>query len=137
MYTAPATTVGLAYRIGAGFPLTAGGCQCHIWAADAAFAGVNAVVWLTELCCGPFRYCGQSRSGPAAGAARATAAWGPCTAPARATAAANVRNPASERMRIGPPPGTGATRWRPRHQPSLVPGGREALTRYKHKSTNP
>ncbi len=76
MNTRPATTVGLASRLGAGRPATAGGCQCQVTLAAAAFDGVNAVAGLTELCCGPCRYCGQSRLGPVAAAAPA----GPATA---------------------------------------------------------
>ena len=44
-----------------GEPLGAGGVQCHTTVADAAFAVVNAVVGLTELCDGSCRNCGQSR----------------------------------------------------------------------------
>src|SRR5690349_13310672 len=51
-----------------------GGCQCHTWLADAAFDGVNAVARLTELCCGPCRYCPQSRAAPVAAAAGAGSA---------------------------------------------------------------
>src|SRR5215470_6325970 len=69
MYTRPATTVGLASSSGAGLPVITGGCQCHTWVAEAAFDGVNAVAGLTELCCGPCRYCGQSRAASDAGAA--------------------------------------------------------------------
>src|SRR5690242_21037350 len=94
MYTAPATTVGLASRAGAGLPLTTGGCQCHTWVTEPAFDVVNAVELLTELCCGPCKYCGQSRLGPAAAllagpAVRAPAApaAGASTTPARPNAA--------------------------------------------------
>src|SRR5215472_11185866 len=96
MYTRPAATVGLASSSGAGLPVITGGCQCHTWVAEAAFADVNAVARLTELCCGPFRYCGQSRSDPAARGERANATWGTCTAPIKAIPIANVRNRASQ-----------------------------------------
>src|SRR5215469_15849289 len=66
MYTTPATTVGLASRAGVGLPLITGGCQCHTCLAEPEFDVVNAVALLTELCCGPCRYWGQSRLGPAA-----------------------------------------------------------------------
>src|SRR5436309_9563663 len=74
MYTRPAATVGLASGRGAGLPGITGGCQCHTWPADAAFDGVNAVARLTELCCGPCRYCPQSRAAPVAAAAGAGSA---------------------------------------------------------------
>src|ERR1022692_4532552 len=90
MYTRPATTVGLASRTGAGVPLPPGGCQCHTWLAEAAFDGVNAVARLTELCCGPCRYCGQSRLGPAASEAPATAPWDNGITPASPNAAVSV-----------------------------------------------
>src|SRR5579862_2536391 len=61
MKTRPAATVGLAFNPGAGFPLTLGGIQCHTTVADAASAGVNAVAALTDACCGPCKYCVQSR----------------------------------------------------------------------------
>src|SRR5215813_6115582 len=77
MYTTPATTVGLASRAGAGLPLITGGCQCHTWCAEAAFDGVNAVALLTELCCGPCSYCGQSRFGARACLAAAALAGAP------------------------------------------------------------
>ncbi len=91
MYTSPAITVGLASRTGAGSPLTTGGCQCHTWFADAAFDGVNAVALLNELCCGPCRYWGQSRLGPAVRGEPATATWGTCTTPISPIAAVSVR----------------------------------------------
>src|SRR5215813_4449000 len=84
MYTTPATTVGLASRAGAGLPGMAGGCQCHTWRAEAAFDGVNAVALLTELCCGPCSYCGQSRFGAAVRAGPAALAGAPA-APAAGT----------------------------------------------------
>src|SRR5215468_6440938 len=84
MYTTPATTVGLASRAGAGLPLITGGCQCHTWCAEAAFDGVNAVALLTELCCGPCSYCGQSRFGARACLAAAALAGAPA-APAAGT----------------------------------------------------
>src|SRR5689334_1619486 len=94
MYTAPATTVGLASRAGAGLPLITGGCQCHTWVTEPEVDVVNAVALLTELCCGPCRYWGQSRLGPAAAlltgpAVRAPAApaAGARTTPARPSAA--------------------------------------------------
>src|SRR5215467_13934214 len=87
MYTTPATTVGLASRAGAGLPLITGGCQCHTWCAEAAFDGVNAVALLTELCCGPCSYCGQSRFGAAV---RAGPAAGTSVRPAAASAAISV-----------------------------------------------
>src|SRR5215467_10291312 len=94
MYTTPATTVGLASRAGAGLPLITGGCQCHTWCAEAAFDGVNAVALLTELCCGPCSYCGQSRFGAAVRAAGPLAAVAPAAGtsirPAAAKAAASV-----------------------------------------------
>src|SRR5215468_11329411 len=86
MYTTPATTVGLASRAGAGLPLITGGCQCHTWCAEAAFDGVNAVALLTELCCGPCSYCGQSRFTARAGFAAAAVAGAPA-----APAAGSVR----------------------------------------------
>src|SRR5579859_2500051 len=86
MYTTPAATVGLASRAGAGSPLITGGCQCHTWLTEPAFDVVKAVALLTELCCGPCRYWGQSRSG-AALAALAGPAAGAIAAPARANAA--------------------------------------------------
>src|SRR5215471_11802343 len=100
MYTTPATTVGLASRAGAGLPLITGGCQCHTCATEPEFDVVNAVALLTELCCGPCRYWGQSRFGaatwPAGLAARGPAADAPAapaagasTTPARANAAAS------------------------------------------------
>src|SRR6266516_1340804 len=91
MYAAPATTTGLASRAGAGLPLITGGCQCHTWLAEPAFDVVNAVALLTELCCGPCRYWGQSRCGAArvglAVRAPAAPAAGASTAPARPNAA--------------------------------------------------
>src|SRR6516225_1968600 len=94
MYTTPATTVGLASRAGAGLPLITGGCQCHTWCAEAAFDGVNAVALLTELCCGPCSYCGQSRFGAAIArpgvAAPAGPAGGTSTRPAAVRAAISV-----------------------------------------------
>src|SRR5499425_3585952 len=89
MYTTPATTVGLASRAGAGLPLITGGCQCHTWWAEAAFDGVNAVALLTELCCGPCSYCGQSRFGAAVCACPAAAAL--ADAPAAPAAGIRVR----------------------------------------------
>src|SRR5215472_4445764 len=94
MYTTPATTVGLASRAGAGWPLTTGGCQCHTCVVEPEFDVVNAVALLMELCCGPCMYWGQSRfgaaasrlAGPAAGTPAAPAA-GASTTPARPTAA--------------------------------------------------
>src|SRR5215813_1453647 len=90
MYTTPATTVGLASRAGAGLPLITGGCQCHTWCAEAAFDGVNAVALLTELCCGPCSYCGQSRFGARACLAAAALAGAPA-----ATAAGTSIRPAA------------------------------------------
>src|SRR5580704_5762594 len=86
MYTTPATTVGLASSAGASLPLITGGCQCHTWLTEAEFDVVKAVALLTELCCGPCRYWGQSRFG-AARAALADPAAGASAAPARANAA--------------------------------------------------
>src|SRR5580700_10904726 len=86
MYTTPATTVGLASSAGASLPLITGGCQCHTWLTEAEFDVVKAVALLTELCCGPCRYWGQSRFG-AAPAALADPAAGTSAAPARANAA--------------------------------------------------
>src|SRR5436305_4393988 len=91
MYTVPATTVGLASSTGAGLFVITGGCQCHTWLADAAFDGVNAVAALTELCCGPCRYCGQSSPGPAAGAAPANPACENSATPASPPTAAIIR----------------------------------------------
>src|SRR5262249_19510223 len=73
----------------------AGGCQCHTWRAEAAFDGVNAVALLTELCCGPCSYCGQSRFGAAlragpAAAAPAAPAGGTSVRPGAASAAISV-----------------------------------------------
>src|SRR5690348_5182636 len=73
------TTVGLASSFGAGFPLTAAGVKCHSWCSDAAFAVVIAVAVLTEACCGPCRYCGQSVDAARAGAGRAAAMTSPKT----------------------------------------------------------
>src|SRR5579859_2613060 len=107
MYTTPATTVGLASRIGAGSPAMTGGCQCHTWVADAAFDGVNAVALLIEACWGSCRYCGQSRPGPAARGAPATAAPGTCTAPVSPTAAVSNSTRMGEPSRpIAAPSGT-------------------------------
>src|SRR6266567_1422697 len=96
MYTAPATTTGLASRAGAGLPLITGGCQCHTWVTEPAFDVVNAVALLTELCCGPCRYWGQSRFGAArAGpAVRAAPAAGASTTPAspNATTSGTIRH---------------------------------------------
>ena len=99
MYTTPATTVGLASRAGAGLPLIAGGCQCHTWCAEAAFDGVNAVALLTELCCGPCSYCGQSRFGAAVRAGLAALA----DAPAAPAAGTSVK-PAAVRAAISVTP---------------------------------
>src|SRR5690348_4852266 len=96
MYTRPAATVGLASSRGAGLPVITGGCQCHTWVADAAFDGVNAVAGLTELCCGPCRYCGQSRLAPdaaAAGTGLATATGADNTKPASPDTATSAKNP--------------------------------------------
>src|SRR5215472_6993102 len=84
MYTTPATTVGLASRAGAGLPLITGGCQCHTCVTEPEFDVVNAVALLTELCCGPCSYWGQSRFGARAPAAPAA---GASTTPARPSAA--------------------------------------------------
>src|SRR6266849_5699975 len=95
MYTRPAATVGLASRRGAGSPVIAGGCQCHTWLAEAALDGVNAVARLTELCCGPCRYCRQSSPAPAARAADAglaTAAGADSSKPASPNITNRVRN---------------------------------------------
>src|SRR5215467_4536263 len=91
MYTRPAATVGLASSSGAGLPVITGGCQCHTWVADAAFDGVNAVAGLTELCCGPYRYCGQSRLGAATARAPAVPAWASRTTPTSPSAANHPR----------------------------------------------
>src|SRR5215472_484281 len=99
MYTTPATTVGLASRAGAGLPLITGGCQCHTWCAEAAFDGVNAVALLTELCCGPCSYCGQSRFTARA----ALAAAGPAGALAAQAAGTSIR-PAAARAAISVTP---------------------------------
>ncbi len=56
------------------WPLIIGGFHCHTWVTDPAFAGVNAVAWLTELCCGSCRNCGQSRSAVTRAASVAAAA---------------------------------------------------------------
>src|SRR5215470_19958066 len=95
MYTRPATTVGLASSSGAGLPVITGGCQCHTWVAEAAFDGVNAVARLTELCCGPCRYCGQSRPAPdpaAADTGPATTAGADSTKPVSPSTATTTRN---------------------------------------------
>src|SRR6266849_8789877 len=94
MYTTPATTVGLASRAGAGWPLITGGCQCHPWCAEAAFDGVNAVALLTALCCGPCSYCGQSRLTARAGLAATALAGGAANAAAGAAGGTSIR-PAS------------------------------------------
>src|SRR6266568_2685510 len=98
MYTAPATTVGLASSAGAGLPLITGGCQCHTCVTEPEFDVVNAVALLTELCCGPCRYWGQSRfgaalAGPAVRVPAAPAA-GASTTPAspNATTSGTIRH---------------------------------------------
>jgi hypothetical protein len=73
MYTRAPTTVGLASSFGAGFPLTPPGVKCHARRTDAAFAVVNAVAALTDVCCGPCKYCGQSVVAANAGAGAAAA----------------------------------------------------------------
>src|SRR5689334_23618684 len=83
----PSATVGLASRCGVGEPLGAGGVQCHATVAEAAFAVVNAVAGLTELCDGSCRNCGQSRlvvarAAPAAGVAPACGSIPPTSAAA-------------------------------------------------------
>src|SRR5215467_11677689 len=96
MYTRPAATVGLASSRGAGLPGITGGCQCHTWMAEAAFDGVNAVAGLTELCCGPCRYCGQSRPAPDAAApdtGLATATGADSTKPASPSSTTRTQNP--------------------------------------------
>src|SRR5215470_15330624 len=79
----------------------AGGCQCHTWCTEAAFAGVNALALLTELCCGPCSYCGQSRFGAAARAGPAAAA--PADAPAAPAAGTSIR-PAAIKAAVSVPP---------------------------------
>src|ERR1700735_3716291 len=126
MYTRPATTVGLASRAGAGLPVTAGACQCHIWCAEAALDGVNAVAGLTELCCGPCRSCGQSRPGLAAGAVTAAAPGG-STRPASPSAAVSVsilaKEPSSAIVRpsVEMPGGPASGRGVPRPQQAKYP----------------
>src|SRR5215831_10764559 len=104
MYTRPAATVGLASSSGAGLPVITGGCQCHTWAAEAAFAGVNAVAGLTELCCGPCRYCGQSRFAVPGPAAAVTVAWDSSTAPTRPDIPIRLQAPAKRRILDIPSP---------------------------------
>src|SRR5262249_2445129 len=98
MYTRPANTVGLASSKGGDWP--AGG-QCHTWVADAAFDGVKAVAGLTELCCGPCRYCGQSRLGPAAAA---TGACASTTTPTRPDIPSRARARVKRRIADIPAP---------------------------------
>src|SRR5260370_1794885 len=93
VYTTPATRVGPASRAGAGWPLITGGCQCHTWCAEAAFDGVNAVALLTELCCGPCSYCGQSRLTARAGLAATALAGGAASAAAGAPRGTRNRPP--------------------------------------------
>src|SRR5215470_8313469 len=110
MYTRPAATAGLASSRGVGLPGITGGCQCHTWVAEAAFDGVNAVAGLTELCCGPCRYCGQSRaaSGPAAADTGSEAATdADSTKPASPSSATSARNPIKRpNLDIARPPHT-------------------------------
>src|SRR4029079_10395799 len=47
------------------------------WCSEAAFAVVIAAAALTEACCGPCRYCGQSGDAARAGAGRAAAMTSP------------------------------------------------------------
>src|SRR3954453_10774795 len=94
MYRRAPTTVGLASSFGAGLPLTAPGVKCHTRRTDDAFAGVNAVAALTEACCGPCRYCGQSV------AARA----GEGTATANRRASIQIGRRTAETFRSGSPP---------------------------------
>src|SRR6516225_2268568 len=102
VYTRPATTVGLASST-TDWP--AGG-QCHAWVADPALAVVKAVSRLTELCCGPCRYAGQSRLGPAAcgPAAAAAAPWDSRMTAARPDMPASVRVRVKRRNLDIPPP---------------------------------
>src|SRR5215472_11013142 len=131
MYTRPAATVGLASSSGAGFPVITGGCQCHTWVAEAAFDGVNAVAGLTELCCGPCRYCGQSRAAPDAGAADtglAAATGTDRTKPASPSAATSAPNPTKRpNLDIAPPSHVCA-----RQRPSIRPRAR----RRQHRAGN-
>src|SRR5215470_9104661 len=83
--------VGLASSAGAGLPVITGGCQCHTWVGDAAFDGVNAVAGLTEPCCGPYKYWGQSRPGAAAALAPAVPAWATSTVPTSPSAVNHLR----------------------------------------------
>src|SRR5215469_951807 len=131
MYTRPAATVGLASSSGAGLPVITGGCQCHTWVAEAAFDGVNAVAGLTELCCGPCRYCGQSRAAADAGAADtdvATATGADSTKPASPSAATSTPNPVKRPNLDTAPP----SHVRARQRPSIRPRAR----RHQHRGGN-
>ena len=56
MYTRPPVTIGVASKSDLGAPATTGGVQCHA-TLGAMLPAVNAEAALSEVCCGPPKYC--------------------------------------------------------------------------------